>query len=298
MATTSATTSVLPFQSDERPSSLLSASALVGPATAFVSIGLLVPMAILLRYSFNRFDPRRMMIETFSLDNYVKFFADPYYTGVLWTTLRVAALCTLACLIMGLPLAYVLARTESRFKNVMIMLVVLPLFVGNAVRAAGWMTLFGTKGFLNVSLMKFGIIIEPLQLMFTEGAVVAGIIAVNLPYMVLTLQSVIEGINRNVEEAAFSLGAGPVTMFRRVLLPLSLPGILAGTILTFILGMNAYATPVLLGGPKFKMMGPLVYGQFQLNNWPFGASVAFVLMAATLGLTATANILVQRRFRR
>jgi putative spermidine/putrescine transport system permease protein len=239
-----------------------------------------------------------MMVETFSLDNYVKFFADPYYTGVLWTTLRVAALCTLACLVMGLPLAYVLARTQSRFKNVLIMLVVLPLFVGNAVRAAGWMTLFGSRGFLNVTLMQFGVITEPMQIMFTESAVVAGIIAVNLPYMVLTLQSVIEGINRNVEEAAFSLGAGPMTMFRRVLLPLSLPGILAGTILTFILGMNAYATPVLLGGPKFKMMGPLVYGQFQLNNWPFGASVAFVLMAATLTLTATANILVQRRFRR
>jgi putative spermidine/putrescine transport system permease protein len=255
-------------------------------------------MAILLRYSFNRFDPRRMMIETFSFDNYVKFFADPYYTGVLWTTLRVAALCTVACLIMGLPLAYVLARTQSRFKNVMIMLVVLPLFVGNAVRAAGWMTLFGSKGFLNVTLIQLGIITAPLQMMFTEGAVVAGIIAVNLPYMVLTLQSVIEGVNRNVEEAAFSLGAGPVTMFRRVLLPLSLPGILAGTILTFILGMNAYATPVLLGGPKFKMMGPLVYGQFQLNNWPFGASAAFILMTATLGLTAAANILIQRRFRR
>jgi putative spermidine/putrescine transport system permease protein len=239
-----------------------------------------------------------MMIETFSLDNYVKFFADPYYTGVLWTTLRVAALCTVFCLIMGLPLAYVLARTQSRYKNVMIMLVVLPLFVGNAVRAAGWMTLFGTKGFLNVTLMQFGIITAPLQMMFTESAVVAGIIAVNLPYMVLTLQSVIEGINRNVEEAAFSLGAGPATMFRRVLLPLSLPGILAGTILTFILGMNAYATPVLLGGPKFKMMGPLVYGQFQLNNWPFGASAAFILMTATLGLTAAANILIQRRFRR
>ena len=291
-------TATTTFHADERPSSLLSASALVGPATAFVTLGLLAPMAILLRYSFNRFDPRRMMIETFSLDNYVKFFADPYYTGVLWTTLRVAALCTVACLIMGLPLAYVLARTQSRYKNVMIMLVVLPLFVGNAVRAAGWMTLFGTKGFLNVTLMQLGVITAPLQMMFTEGAVIAGIIAVNLPYMVLTLQSVIEGINRNVEEAAFSLGAGPATMFRRVLLPLSLPGILAGTILTFILGMNAYATPVLLGGPKFKMMGPLVYGQFQLNNWPFGASAAFILMTATLGLTAAANILIQRRFRR
>lgn len=236
-----ATTAPAQFQSDEAPTSLLSASTLVGPATVFVAAGLLVPLAILLRYSFNRFDPRRMMVETFSLDNYVKFFADPYYTGVLWTTLRVAALCTVICLVMALPLAYVLARTRSRYKNVLIMLVVLPLFVGNAVRAAGWMTLFGSKGFLNVTLMQFGAISEPLQLMYTEGAVVAGIIAVNLPYMVLTLQSVIEGINRNVEEAAFSLGAGPMTMFRRVLLPLSLPGILAGTILTFILGMNAYA---------------------------------------------------------
>jgi len=187
---------------------------------------------------------------------------------------------------------------RARFKNLLIMLVVLPLFVGNAVRAAGWMTIFGSKGFLNVTMMQLGLIHEPLEIMYTESAVVAGIIAVNLPYMVLTLQSVIEGINRNVEEAAFSLGAGPATMFRRVLLPLSLPGILAGTILTFILSMNAYATPVLLGGPKFRMMGPLIYGQFQLNNWPFGAAAAFILMAATLGLTATANILVQRRFRR
>jgi len=286
------------FQSDETPTSLLSATTLIGPATVFVAAGLLLPLAILLRYSFNTMDPHRIMLETFSLDNYIKFFADSYYTGVLWTTLRVAALCTLICLVMALPLAYVLARTQSRFKNVMIMLVVLPLFVGNAVRAAGWMTIFGSKGFLNVTLMQLGVVSEPLEIMYTESAVVAGIIAVNLPYMVLTLQSVIEGINRNVEEAAFSLGAGPMTMFRHVLLPLSLPGILAGTILTFILSMNAYATPVLLGGPKFRMMGPLIYGQFQLNNWPFGASVAFVLMTATLGLTATANILVQRRFRR
>src|SRR5437588_8080784 len=264
-----ATTSKAQFQGDDARTSLFSATVLVGPATVFVAAGLLLPLAILFRYSFNYLGPRRVMVETFSLDNYLKFFADPYYTGVLWTTLRVAALCTLVCLGMGLPLACVLARTQSRFKNVLIMLVVLPLFVGNAVRAAGWMTLFGSKGFLNVTLMQLGVISAPLQIMFTEGAVVAGIIAVNLPYMVLTLQSVIEGINRNVEEAAFSLGAGPTMMFRRVLLPLSLPGILAGTILTFILGMNAYATPVLLGGPKFKMMGPLVYGQFQLNNWPF-----------------------------
>ena len=178
------------------------------------------------------------------------------------------------------------------------MLVVLPLFVGNAVRAAGWMTLFGSKGALNAVLLSLGAIDAPLQIMFTEKAVIIGIIAVNLPYMVLTLQSVLEGIARNLEEAAFSLGAGPWTMFRRVLWPLALPGIIAGAILCFILAMNAYATPVLLGGPQFKMMGPLVFGQFRLNNWPFGAAIAFVLMTATLVLTASANLLIQRRYRR
>src|ERR1700719_1246308 len=171
-----AATSPAQFQTDQAPTSLLSATMLIGPATAFVAINLLVPLAFLLRYSFNTIDPRRIMVETFSLDNYVKFFADSYYTGVLWTTLRVAALCTIACLVMGLPLAYVLARTQSRSKNILIMLVVLPLFVGNAVRAAGWMVLFGTKGFLNVTLMQVGVISMPLQLMYTEGAVVAGII--------------------------------------------------------------------------------------------------------------------------
>lgn len=287
-----------PLTEKEAGDSPLQASLLIGPATIYVVAGLVLPLLILLRYSVNKYDPRRMMIDAFSADNYIKFFSDPYYVQILWTTLRVAALCTVACLLLGLPLAYVLARTQSRYKNILIILVVLPLFVGNAVRAAGWMTLFGSKGFLNATLMKFGFISEPLEIMYTEIAVIFGIIAVNLPYMVLTLQSVIEGVNRNVEEAAFSLGAPPMTMFRRVLLPLALPGLLAGTILTFILGMNAYATPVLLGGPKFKMMGPLVFNQFQLNNWPFGSSIAFILMTATLLLTAAANLAVQRRYRK
>jgi putative spermidine/putrescine transport system permease protein len=283
---------------EERGGSLLTASVLLGPATLVVVLGLLLPVLILFRYSFNRFEPRIMMVEAVSLENYIKFFTDPFYTNIFWTTLRVALVCTLVCLVLAFPLAYVLARTESRYKHVLLMLVVLPLFVGNAVRAAGWMTLFGSKGALNASLLGLGLIGAPLEIMFTEKAVIIGIIAVNLPYMVLTLQSVLEGIARNLEEAAFSLGAGPWLMFRRVLWPLALPGIVAGAILCFILAMNAYATPVLLGGPQFKMMAPLVFGQFRLNNWPFGAAVAFVLMTATLVLTASANVLGQRRYRR
>lgn len=275
----------------------LGAAGLIGPATIVVGLGILIPMAILFRYSLNRYDPRLQMIDAVSPENYVKFFSDPYYLNVLWITVRVAVFTTLICLVLGFPLAYALARTTSKWKSALVIMVVLPLFVGNAVRSAGWMAVLGTKGALNASLIGLGLINQPFEIMFTETAVVVGIIAVNLPYMVLSLQSVIEGIERHVEEAAFSLGAPPATMFRRVLWPLALPGIAAGVILTFILAMNAYATPVLLGGPRFIMMGPLVYGQFQLNNWPFGAAVAFVLMAATLILTLIANIVVHGRYR-
>jgi putative spermidine/putrescine transport system permease protein len=276
----------------------LDVAGLVGPATIYVAIGILVPLAILLRYSLNQFVPGQFMVDALTVENYVKFFTDIYYTGVLWRTVRVAFVTTAICLLMGFPLAYVLARTRTRYKNLLIMLVVLPLFVGNAVRAAGWMVAFGNRGLINASLMGAGVIAQPLEIMFTEVAVIIGIAAVNLPFMVLTLQSVIEGIDRSVEEAAFSLGANPWRMARRVLFPLAMPGILAGTILTFILAMNAYATPVLLGGPRFQMMGPLVYNQFvQQNNWPFGGAIAFILMIATLILTAAANLAVQRRYR-
>ena len=276
----------------------LTAAGLAGPATLYVGIGILLPLAILLRYSLNQFVPGKFMVDALTAENYVKFFTDIYYTAVLTRTVRVALMTTVICLLMGFPLAYVLARTQTRYKNLLIMLVVLPLFVGNAVRAAGWMVAFGSKGVLNASLMGLGVLSQPLEIMFTESAVIIGITAVNLPFMVLTLQSVIEGIDRSLEEAAFNLGATPLAMARRVLLPLAMPGILAGTLLTFILAMNAYATPVLFGGPRFQMMGPLVYNQFvQQNNWPFGGAIAFILMTGTLVLTLAANLLVQQRYR-
>jgi putative spermidine/putrescine transport system permease protein len=283
---------------ERRGGRLSTAATLIGPATIFVTIGLLIPILILFRYSLNAFVPGKLMVEALTWENYVLFFTDPYYTAAFYRTLRVAGIVTALCLVLAFPLAYVLARTQSRFKNLLIMLVVLPLFVGNAVRAAGWMTVFGNRGFLNVSLQWAGVTAAPVRFMYTEFAVIVGILAVNLPYVVLTLQSVLEGIDRAVEDAAFSLGAGPLAMARRVLLPLALPGFVAGAMFCFILTMNAYATPVLLGGPEFVMMGPLVYVQFAAkSNWPFGAAVSFVLMTATLLLTAAANLIVQRRYR-
>src|SRR6476661_1971085 len=163
----------------------LTAAGLAGPATLYVGIGILLPLAILLRYSLNQFVPGKFMVDALTLDSYVKFFTDVYYYSVLMRTVRVALITTSICLVLGFPLAYVLARTRTRYKNLLIMLVVLPLFVGTSVRAAGWMVAFGNKGLINASLMGLGTIAQPLEIMFTEAAVIIGITAVNLPFMVL-----------------------------------------------------------------------------------------------------------------
>ena len=281
-----------------KASSHLTATMLVGPATVVVIAMLLLPLVILFRYSLNRFVPGQFMVEALTLENYAKVFFDPYYRTVLSRTAGIAALCTALCLVIGYPTAYLLARTQSRFKTLLILLVVMPLFVGSAVRAAGWMVVFGHRGAFNAALLWLGVVRTPLEIMFTPVAVIVGITGVNLPFMVLTLQSVIEGIDPMLEAAALGLGAPPLAAFRRVILPLSLPGVVAGSLLCFILAMNAYATPVLLGGPRFQMMAPVVYTQIsEQANWPLGGALAFVLMAATLLMTVGASALVRRHSR-
>ena len=271
---------------------------LAGPASLFVALALLGPLVLMFRYSLNRFVPGQLMVEALTLANYQKFFADAFYQEVLFTTVWVSALSTFLCLLLGFPVAYVLVRQASpRWKGVLLILIILPLLMGNAVRTAAWMVVLGDKGLFNALTALVGV--PPARIMYTPTAVVIGLVSVLLPFMIVTLQSVLEGIDRNLEDAASSLGASHGTTLWRVVLPLALPGILAGTMLCFILSMNAYATPVLIGGPQFHMMAPTVYQQVaKVMNWPFGAALAFVLMAVTLVLTTTANVLVQRHYRR
>jgi putative spermidine/putrescine transport system permease protein len=252
----------------------------------------------MLRYSLNKYDPAELMISALTLENYVKFLGDAFYQEVLLTTVGISAFSTALCLITGFPVAYYLVRMASpRIRSMLFILIILPLLMGNAVRTAAWMVILGDKGLLSSAVAIFGV--APLKLMYTPTAVVIGLVSVLLPFMIVTLQSVLEGVERNLEDAASSLGAGHLTVLRRIVLPLSLPGILAGTMLCFILSMNAYATPVLIGGPQFHMMAPEVYQQVtKAMNWPFGSALAFILMAVTLMLTATSNSLIQRRYRK
>lgn len=270
---------------------------LVFPASLVVLLIMLVPVLQLARYSLNRFDPAELMQSALTLKNYARFFGDSYYRDIFLTTLWVAALCTVLALVLGFPVAYFLARTQSRHKSLFVILLVFPLIVGNVVRAAGWMVALGSAGVLNAVLLGLQVIDQPLTLMYTPTAVVIGTTAVVMPYLILTLQSVLEGMDLSVEEAARNLGANAFTTFRRVVLPIAAPGVAAGTMLVFILCMNAYATPVLLGGSGLTMMAPALYDQItRASNWPFGAALAVILVCGTLVIALLSNWLIHRRY--
>lgn len=272
------------------------AAALLSPSILLVFLLLAAPLALLGRYSLNHFVPGQFMVDGLTAENFLRFLSDAYYRDVLLRTIGISLLSTAICLLLGLAPAYYIARLASaRLKAALLICVILPLLMGNAVRVAGWMVLLGDRGVINALLLALGLSDAPVQLLYTGKAVLIGIISVNLPFMIITLQSVIEGIAPQLEEAGQGLGAHPWQVFARIVLPLMMPGVIAGVVLCFILSMNAYATPLLIGGPKFQMMAPAVYEQItRASNWPFGAALAFVLMAATLVLTLLSSWLLGR----
>jgi putative spermidine/putrescine transport system permease protein len=275
---------------------VVGAATLLGPATLLMLVMLVAPLAILARYSLNQFDPTQMMIDAVTPRNYLRFFADPFYWAVLVVTFRVSVIVTLGCLAVGLPMGWRLARTQSRWKSVFVILIVVPLFIGTIVRTAGWMILFSRGGLLDIVARALGL--RGGGMMYTEPAVIIGISAITLPYIILVLQSVFEGIDTRLDDAAASMGASPRVAFWRIIFPLAMPGVLIAAALCFILSMNTFPTAVLLGGPRFQMMSPLLFYAFATeNNWPFAAAIAFILMAATLLLTGLAHIAIPRRYR-
>lgn len=273
-------------------------SSLVIPALLLVTLFLMAPLGLIARYSLDQFDPKELMLGIFQLGNYVKAFTDPFYQGVLATTARIAGLSTLIVLLLAFPTAYFISRvTSERLRSLLIILTVLPLLLGNAVRSAAWMVVMGTKGVANSVMLGVGLIDEPMKILYTPTAVVIGLVSVLLPYAIITMQSVLDAIPTSLEEAGQSLGHSPLRTVWEVVLPLAMPGIVAAAAICFALGMNAYATPVLIGGPKMQMMGPLVYEQIaKVSNWPFGSALACILMAVTVLLTVVSTRYLSRKY--
>ena len=229
-------------------------------------------------------------LRTDGLQYYEKFLTDSFYLNILWTTVKVSLQTTLICLLLGYPVAYFLARTRSRIRNLLIIMTVFPFLVSAVVRSYGWMVILGKNGLLNQLLRGVGLIQKPLSILYTPTAVLIGLVHLLTPYMILNITSVIQSIDRNIEYAAHSLGASPLKTFFKVTLPLSSPGIISGCILVFTLSMTSYVTPKLLGGTKFRMMSTMVFQEVNVNfNWGFASAISYILLFVILVILLVSN---------
>jgi len=247
------------------------------PALALLAAFFVLPLTLILPESV--YDGTRV-----TLSVYGTVLGDAYYWIVIGRSFRLALYSTFVCLVLGYPTAYYCVRVvHPRWKRVAYMLLIAPLFTSAVIRVMAWTVILGRNGILNRTLMQMGLIESPVRLLYNELAIVVGLVYVMIPFMVLTVASVLENLDRSLEEAAQDLGATPVATFLRVTLPLSLPGVIAGCFLVFTLSLSAYVTPALLGGGRSKVMSMLIFEYFlRVFNWPLGAAISCVLLAVTL----------------
>jgi len=253
--------------------------ALLTPGLLWLTLFFLAPLGILLVDSVLHRGVYGGVSPGFTTEHYRRFL-DPLYLGVAWRTVWVALASTALCLLLGYPVAYVVARA-GRWRNTLLFLVILPFWTSFLVRTYAVIVLLRSGGVVNSTLMGLGLINAPLDLLYTPGAVLAGLVYGYLPFMILPIYASLERLDLDLLDAAEVLGARAPSRFRRVTLPLSLPGVAAGSLLVFIPSLGAFLTPDLLGGAKTMMLGNLVQNQFgPARNWPFGAAISFALMGA------------------
>jgi len=255
--------------------------ALLAPAGFWLVAFFLVPLLIMFVYSLM---PRGIYggVEPgFTLAHYTRFF-DPLYLQVLQRTFAWSIACTVICLVLGYPVAYVIARSR-RWRTLLLFLVVLPFWTSFLVRTFAMIFLMRDTGLINSWMLKLSVIQEPLTILYTPFAVMTGLVYGFLPFMILPIYASLEKLDPSLHEAAEVLGARPLARFRRVTLPLSMPGVVAGSLLVFIPALGSFLTSDLLGGAKQVMIGNLVQNQFSsARNWPFGSAASFIVMALVL----------------
>ena len=250
------------------------------PCVIVLMVAFIIPMV----YTFIN------ALMTDNLTYYVKFFTDPFYLKIFKNTVVLSLKTTLLTLILGYPAAYFIARTKSKIKGILIVATIFPFLVSAVIRAYGWMVILGSSGLLNQFLLNIGLIEEPLEIMYTETSVMIGMAQLLLPYMILAITGVIQSIDRNVENAARSLGANPIQTFFKVTLPLSSPGVVSGCILVFTMGMTSYITPQLLGGAQYLTMTTLIYNQIKTTyNLEFSNAICYILLFAILIFQIVSN---------
>lgn len=270
---------------------------LSAPALAVYATFLVVPMALVFLISFFDFQFYGGMQATFTWKNYIEILSDGYYYEIYARTFGVAALVTVACLVLGTAEAYVLSRMANPWKGLFLMVVLGPLLISVVVRTLGWALLFGSTGLINKVLMGIGLVSTPIDLMYSNLGVGIALTHVLVPFMVISVWASLQRINPATEAAALSLGASQFTVIRRVIVPQVMPGILSGAIMVFAMAASSFATPAIIGGRRLKNVATAAYDEF-LNtlNWPLGAALAVVLLLATVVVLLSANRIIERKY--
>jgi spermidine/putrescine transport system permease protein len=257
---------------------------LMAPALAWLVGLMVVPCGLVLALALFRRGIYGGVEYTFTLENFVKV-ADPLYAGIFLNSARIAGTATLIAVVIGYAAAYAIASCRRNWQPILLFFAVLPFWSNYLIRTYAWIVLLNREGLITQLLRWFGYTGEPPSMLYTEGAVIAGLVYNYLPFVILACYAPLSRLNPELVEASRDLGGSAFTTFRRITLPLTLPGIAAGAVFVFVLSIGNFVTPALLGGGRFQMIGNLVYDQFlTANDWPFGAALSMALIAIMMAL--------------
>lgn len=259
------------------------------PVTAFLVLTFLWPLVSILVTTV--YSPGK----GFFLDRYVKFFSDEFYRSIFWRTVELGLIVTLACILMGYPISFHLSHLKERRKAVLLALVVFPLLTNSVVRTYSWMVVLGRNGFVNSLLQRLEIVSNPIPILYTPFAVAIGLIHLFLPLMILSLTSAMENMDPSLIEAAKSLGASEMRAFVKVVVPLTLPGLVVGSVLVFTGSTTAYVTPHMLGGSRVMTLATLLYQKAMVVfDWATATTVAAVSVLVTFAVIWSFNAISRR----
>ncbi len=254
----------------------------VGPVTVLLLCLVLIPLILVGVMSFCRTDEYYNVVYKFTFTNYAKLVS-PDYLKIYMQSLVIALLTTVMCVLVGYPFAYIIARTRSRKKKLLYMLVIIPFWTNSLIRIYGWRTFLGNTGWFNKLIMAIGISKEPIEFLYKTGTTVFGMVYCLIPFMILPLYTAIEKLDDSLLEASSDLGAKPVKTFFEVIVPLTASGIFSGSIMVFIPCLGYFFVSNILGGGNTDMIGNLIERQFKsANNWPLGAALSIILIVVTL----------------
>ncbi|MDY4594528.1 MAG: spermidine/putrescine ABC transporter permease PotB [[Pasteurella] aerogenes] len=258
----------------------------------------LAPNILVLTVSFLTRDSSNFYALPFTLENYTRLF-EPLYAQVVWNSLYMSGIATIICLIVGYPFAFMIAKIKPKFRPLLLFLVVLPFWTNSLIRIYGMKIFLGVKGILNNTLISLGIISEPIRILNTEVAVIIGLVYLLLPFMILPLYSAIEKLDHRLLEAAKDLGANAFQRFVKVIIPLTMPGIIAGCLLVLLPAMGMFYVADLLGGAKVLLVGNVIKSEFLISrNWPFGSAISIgltILMALLIFIYYKASKLMNKK---